>query len=147
MNMGKILCWVHLQSSSVNILQVKNSPKNTYFVSTNINSSQTCLDRWMRGALRDWLKKGCSRKCHGCLNLKCQRRAPVTAPAGHQSLLKNPKRQLERKYCSECQCALIDWSEQGNPQNTERPNLCPQIVGFRRTWQVPSKCTSCIPVV
>lgn len=30
------------------------------------------------------------------LNLKCQTLAPVRAPAGHQSLLKNPKRQLEK---------------------------------------------------
>lgn len=125
-----------VQPSSVNTTQVKNLPKKTYSVSTNIHSSQTHLDRWMRGALRDWLQKGCSDKCHGCLNLKCQRLAPFIAPAGHQSLLKNPKRQLEREYCSKCQCVLIDWSEQGNPQNTERPNPCPQMVGFRRTCEV-----------
>jgi len=86
-----------VQPPSVNTIQVKNLPAKTYSVSTNIDSSQTSLDRWMRGALRDWLQKGCSGKCHSCLNLKCQRLAPVIAPAGHQSLLKNPKKQLERE--------------------------------------------------
>lgn len=122
-----------VQPSSINMIKSKNLPKKMYSVSTNTTSSQTHSDRWMRGALRDRLLKGCSSKCYGCLNLKCQRLAPVITPAGHQSLLKSPKRQLEREYCIKCQCVLIDWSEHGNPQNTQRPNPCPQIVGFRRT--------------
>lgn len=68
---------VSVQPSSISIIKSKNLPKQTYSVSA----------ARMRGALRDRLQKGCCTKCRDCLNLKCQRIAPVIAPAGHQSLL------------------------------------------------------------
>lgn len=81
------------------------------------------------------------------LNLKCQTLAPVIAPAGHQSLLKNPKRQLEKGVLwqkSLCFNWLV-WARK--PTKYWEAKSLPSGSWLQENLQVPSKCTSCIPVV